>query len=69
MTRDAFFTAELVRRTGRRRATAKQYQELGLLAREAGIETPSVFWYTDAEDAIKRLQQRLAPPMLEGFPA
>jgi hypothetical protein len=36
-----------------------QRRLLGRLAKEAGIETPAVVWYADADKAIRRLKQYL----------
>jgi hypothetical protein len=64
--RAAFIKAERTRRQ-RRPASARQRRKLHALARQAGVEMPRVFWSCDASDAITRLEQYLAQPMLEGF--
>jgi hypothetical protein len=52
---------------GRKGATLEQRHRLADLAKQAGIETPVVVWYSQAEAAIRRLEDYLRQPQLEGM--
>ena len=66
MSRAAFRKAERRRRTEHLPTKGQRYI-IRRLSAEAGIELPIVRWSSEASDAIKRLKQYLAQPMLEGW--
>lgn len=47
----------------RRGITVEQRHRLAELARQAGIEAPTIIWYADAVDAIERLEAYLHPQL------
>ena len=61
--RAAFIKAERTRRQ-RRPASARQRHRIVALATELGMETPQVFWSTDASKVIDRLELMRRQPTL-----
>jgi hypothetical protein len=66
VSRVAFIKAER-RRRYERPVSKRQRFTLANLSKQAGIELPTVRWSREASDAIDRLKQYLAQPMLEGW--
>ena len=62
----AFLKAEHAR-LSRRRATLQQRHHIAGLAADLGMEVPHIFWATDAEAIIGRLEALRRQPSLDGF--